>query len=124
MLFGTLACHVRYGLLVMIAVVVIILFSKWTGSTRATPVPAARLAPPMQPSVTLQLVREAKEYTDAPAPNSIVGLMQTTHALALLHAVSQTGQTVPPGLNAVLKERQLQAVQHITSTYPELLNSP
>jgi hypothetical protein len=32
MFFGTLACHLRYALIIIIIVIVIVLLSKWTGS--------------------------------------------------------------------------------------------
>jgi hypothetical protein len=36
MFFGTLACHLRYALIIVIIVLVVVLLSKWTGSGAST----------------------------------------------------------------------------------------
>lgn len=117
MLFGTLACHLRYALLIMITVVVIILFSKWTGSGGTPSLPFYK--PSLQATPSAALLKEAREYNDAPAPNSVVGLMQTTHALALVHAAAADNAPFA----AELKNKQRQYIAHIASTYPEVLQT-
>ena len=123
MLFGTLACHLRYALLVMIAVLVIIFFSKWTGSNSAAPGKHAATSAPVPSAATTAILKDAKEYTEADAPNVVVALMQITHALALFDASQHLGYTPPPAAVNALKERQRAALQHMTSTYPQLLQS-
>lgn len=109
--------------MVMIAVTVIILFSKWTGAS-SVPFPKPSTAPHAPAAAvsaaapTASLLKEAREYNDAPAPNSIVGLMQTTHALALVQAAGGHAQ-----FTHELREKQRQCIAHIAATYPEVLHT-
>lgn len=124
---ASLTCHLRYALVIVCGVVMLILMSKWTGTTPSVIVKETQSCQ----TAAEKLVKEAREYANAPrGANGPLGeqVSELLHASTAL-AYMQAAQLVKPevvsqkdqDLQKALTQRQQAAVQAlVTPVMPPL----
>lgn len=110
---ASLTCHLRYALVIVCVVVMLVLMSKWTGTTPSVIVKETQSCQ----TAAEKLVKEAREYAAAsnPSGEAVSELLHASTALAYMQAaqlvkaevVSQKDQE----LQKTLTQRQQVAVQ-------------
>lgn len=123
---ASLACHLRYALIILCVCLVIILFSKWTGAAASAPSPsvvavttATAAMPPDHGRAVRALVEQARALHDTttsqlhalntgggpvPAPGSLVQLgMQVSYALCYVECAQMLMSTAGEDGGAVLR---------------------
>lgn len=121
---ASLTCHLRYALVIVCGVVMLVLMSKWTGTTPSVIVKETQSCQ----SAAEKLVKEAREYADAPRGpfgEHVSELLHASTALAYLQAAQHVKPEVVGGkeqeLQKVLTQRQQAAVQALmTPVLPPL----
>lgn len=125
---ASLTCHLRYALVIVCVVVMLVLMSKWTGTTPSVIVKETQSCQ----TAAEKLLKEAREYADAPRDavgalgEPVSELLHASTALAYLQAaqlvkaeaVSQKDQD----LQKALTRRQQAAVQALIT--PVMLPPP
>lgn len=146
-MFGSVAVHLRYALIIVLVVVVIILLSKWTGSGRQTNTAivvsggngskqTSRLhtasSASSQASVQ-QVMKETQEWAaeaDKDDVSPIGQLVNATYAVAYAQAaqafvpaaeIKQASQVEVEPLVARMKAKQAESVQFLAHHYPSIL---
>lgn len=121
---ASLACHLRYALIILCVCLVIILFSKWTGSSTTTSVPVVAVStasapPPDHGRAVRMFVEQARALHDTttsqlhalntgggpvPAPGSLVQLgMQVSYALCYVECAQMLMAATGEDGGAVLR---------------------
>lgn len=87
MFFGTLACHLRYALIILIVVIVVVLLSKWTGSGAST-VNVRVVEEQATLKAARQMVKESQESASKIDKGShpLMQLLHSVYAQAYLEA--------------------------------------
>ena len=141
-MWGSLATHLRFALIIVLVVVIIILLSKWTGTGSNTLVVAkgsssstgkSRLSTDVNADALQQLAKESRDWGAEASKDdtSPVGqLINATYALAYAQAVQSlaapaevkkaTGLDVEPFI-ASMKAKQTESVQFLAHNFPSIL---
>ncbi len=124
-IFGGVACHLRYALIIVLVVLVIILLSKWTGNSTT-------IYHPKLSKGVKNLVKEAGEWGNAAEhdTNALLQLMHATYAIAYLNAartlasdkeIERLSRVQLDEMTQTLREKQQHVVQKLAGQYPALM---
>lgn len=125
-MFGSLASHLRYALVVMLLILVVVLLSKWSGSETVVVGKRGAQTPKLARVDVEKLVKTAKKWSRQSEQdvNPVAALVHATYAVAYIDAARTMSDEVIDGvdtLNTTLQERQQAAVQHIHTQCPNVL---
>lgn len=124
-LLGSLACHLRYALIIVLVVLAVILLSKWTGSNSTFTTP--RISRGVR-----KLIREAGELnTEAEQDaNTMLQLMHASRANAYINAarmlasdkdIERIARVKLDELLQSVQEKQGDVVQRVANQNPSMM---